>query len=344
MIRSRPAKHWTAAAILLVSLTAAGCGEDEPPAVCSAVDSLKASVEDVTTVDLDQKAHCQSSRTTSPRSSPTSPRSRTTPRTRTPPRSTPSTRPPPRSPQASTPPPPRPPRRPSPTSASRRGTRHLPDVAGGRRQEHLLTDRRRGPAHQVTPRGMDRRGDGHDECMTATLTPVEQPAAPDDDTTRPGGLTREQVEELGRELDRIRQDVIESRGERDAAYIRRVIKTQRLLELGSRLVLLGGRNKAAWAARHGRPSPPPRSSTTWRSGTTSCTASGTGCATPRSTPAPGTGPRVAAGAVEAGAQRGASPLHEHRGPRQRPRLRDHARRREPRSGSGATSSSRSGTS
>ncbi len=51
-------------------------------------------------------------------------------------------------------------------------------------------------------------------------------------------LTDEQVEELGRELDAIRQEVLDSRGERDAAYIRRVIKAQRSLELGSRAVLL----------------------------------------------------------------------------------------------------------
>ncbi len=52
-------------------------------------------------------------------------------------------------------------------------------------------------------------------------------------------LTPEDIEELGRELDAIRQSVMASRGEKDAAYIRRVIKTQRYLELGSRAVLLG---------------------------------------------------------------------------------------------------------
>lgn len=41
---------------MVAVLTVAGCGEDEPPAVCSAVDALKASVADVTTVDLDQGA------------------------------------------------------------------------------------------------------------------------------------------------------------------------------------------------------------------------------------------------------------------------------------------------
>jgi NADPH-dependent stearoyl-CoA 9-desaturase len=62
---------------------------------------------------------------------------------------------------------------------------------------------------------------------------------------RPGGLGRAEVMELGQELDAIRQEVLDSRGERDAAYIRRLIQVQRGLELGSRIVLLGGRNKAA---------------------------------------------------------------------------------------------------
>lgn len=51
-------------------------------------------------------------------------------------------------------------------------------------------------------------------------------------------LTPEQIEELGRELDAIQREVMDSRGAKDAAYIRRVIRTQRYLELGSRAVLL----------------------------------------------------------------------------------------------------------
>jgi linoleoyl-CoA desaturase len=63
---------------------------------------------------------------------------------------------------------------------------------------------------------------------------------------RPGGLTASEVELLGAELDAIRQGVLDDRGARDAAYIRRVIRVQRSLELGGRLVLLAGRNRAAW--------------------------------------------------------------------------------------------------
>lgn len=51
-------------------------------------------------------------------------------------------------------------------------------------------------------------------------------------------LTAEQIDELGRELDAIRDEVIADRGEKDAAYIRKVISVQRKLELASRGVLL----------------------------------------------------------------------------------------------------------
>jgi len=64
--------------------------------------------------------------------------------------------------------------------------------------------------------------------------------------TIPGGLTPEEVERLGAELDAIRQDVLDSRGARDAAYIRRVVRAQRLIELGSRAVLMRSRSKSMW--------------------------------------------------------------------------------------------------
>ena len=59
-------------------------------------------------------------------------------------------------------------------------------------------------------------------------------------------LTPEDIEMLGIELDAIRQSVIDSRGESDAKYIRKVIKTQRSLELGSRAVLLFSIFPPAW--------------------------------------------------------------------------------------------------
>ena len=62
------------------------------------------------------------------------------------------------------------------------------------------------------------------------------------------GLTPDQVDQLGVELDAIRQQVLDSRGERDAAYIRRLVRVQRVIELGSRLVLMRSGNKGAWLA------------------------------------------------------------------------------------------------
>ena len=59
-------------------------------------------------------------------------------------------------------------------------------------------------------------------------------------------LSREDIEQIGIELDAIRQEVVDSRGARDAAYIRKVIKTQRSLELGSRAVLLFSAFPPAW--------------------------------------------------------------------------------------------------
>ncbi len=65
-------------------------------------------------------------------------------------------------------------------------------------------------------------------------------------TSPVGHLTADQIEELGRELDAIRAQIVSSRGEKDAAYIRRVIKAQRSLELGSRAVLLASLFPPAW--------------------------------------------------------------------------------------------------
>jgi NADPH-dependent stearoyl-CoA 9-desaturase len=61
-------------------------------------------------------------------------------------------------------------------------------------------------------------------------------------------LRAEDVEELGRELDAIRADIEESRGERDARYIRRAVHLQRALVVGARVVLMASRNRYAWAA------------------------------------------------------------------------------------------------
>ncbi len=61
-------------------------------------------------------------------------------------------------------------------------------------------------------------------------------------------LSATDVEELGRSLDAIREQVIGSRGADDAAYIRKVIDVQRSLELGSRAILLFSLFPPAWLA------------------------------------------------------------------------------------------------
>lgn len=59
-------------------------------------------------------------------------------------------------------------------------------------------------------------------------------------------LSDSDIEELGRELDAIRDSVLADRGERDADYIRKVITTQRSLEAASRVVLLASIFPPAW--------------------------------------------------------------------------------------------------
>ena len=53
-------------------------------------------------------------------------------------------------------------------------------------------------------------------------------------------LTDEEIEQLGRELDELRKEVEESRGDSDAAYINRLIRIQRGLAVAGRLTLLLG--------------------------------------------------------------------------------------------------------
>jgi hypothetical protein len=144
-------------------------------------------------------------------------------------------------------------------------------------------------------------------------------------TTSPTAhLSDQDVQALGRELDSIREQVLADLGEQVAAYIHRVIAAKRGLEAGGRGALLVSLFPPAWLA--GTAMLWPRSSRTWRSGTTSCTASGIGCATPTSTRRTGSGtpprPRTPGSTPQLRAP------HLHQRPRQgpRPRLRDPAHR------------------
>jgi fatty acid desaturase len=61
-------------------------------------------------------------------------------------------------------------------------------------------------------------------------------------------LTEADVEALGRELDEIRRDIEEARGEKDAAYIRRLIYIQRRLMVAGRITLFASMFPPAWVA------------------------------------------------------------------------------------------------
>ncbi|MFZ0226375.1 MAG: acyl-CoA desaturase, partial [Mycobacterium sp.] len=61
-------------------------------------------------------------------------------------------------------------------------------------------------------------------------------------------LTPEQADAFGRELDTIKERVMADLGQRDADYIRRVIKTQRALEVSGRALLFAGILPPAWLA------------------------------------------------------------------------------------------------
>ncbi|SDB87001.1 linoleoyl-CoA desaturase [Raineyella antarctica] len=91
---------------------------------------------------------------------------------------------------------------------------------------------------------------------TTTARPVALPnipALPEErhlaSTSRPdpiAHLSTEDIEQIGRELDAMRDEVLSTRGARDAAYVRRIIRTQRILEMSSRTVLLASRYWPAW--------------------------------------------------------------------------------------------------
>src|SRR5258707_14969663 len=62
------------------------------------------------------------------------------------------------------------------------------------------------------------------------------------------GLTEAQLDELGREVDAIRQRVVADLGQEDVDYIRRMIRLQRGLEVGGRGLLFAGWFPPAWVA------------------------------------------------------------------------------------------------
>ena len=78
------------------------------------------------------------------------------------------------------------------------------------------------------------------------MTTVQKKSALPGQTNPIAHLTEADIEQIGYELDAIRKEVLDTRGANDAAYIRRVIDTQRKIELGSRAVLLFSAFPPAW--------------------------------------------------------------------------------------------------
>jgi NADPH-dependent stearoyl-CoA 9-desaturase len=91
--------------------------------------------------------------------------------------------------------------------------------------------------------------------MSATLIdspplapPFEEPASSPQGENPLQRLAPEQIEQLGRELDAIHEEVFADLGERDASYIRATIRLHRQLALAGRALLLGSRRKPLWVA------------------------------------------------------------------------------------------------
>ena len=59
-------------------------------------------------------------------------------------------------------------------------------------------------------------------------------------------LSPADIEGFGAELDQVRRDIEESRGAKDAAYIRRTILFQRTLDAAARVLIAGSRSRAGW--------------------------------------------------------------------------------------------------
>jgi NADPH-dependent stearoyl-CoA 9-desaturase len=85
--------------------------------------------------------------------------------------------------------------------------------------------------------------------MSATLTDSPPADRPFEGIESPlARLTPERIEELGRELDAIHDEVYADLGGRDARYIRRTIRLHRHLVLAARALLLGSRYRPLWLA------------------------------------------------------------------------------------------------
>jgi NADPH-dependent stearoyl-CoA 9-desaturase len=77
-------------------------------------------------------------------------------------------------------------------------------------------------------------------------SPSGSPTAVGENESPLARLTPEQIEQLGRELDAIHDEVFANLGDRDSRYIRSTIKLHRRLVLAARAMLTGARYKPLW--------------------------------------------------------------------------------------------------
>jgi fatty acid desaturase len=84
--------------------------------------------------------------------------------------------------------------------------------------------------------------------MTTTAPPTETAPVDTHEESPLAHLTEEQLDDLAREFDAIRDRVTSELGDRDRRYIESMIQMQRRLAVLGRLLLLASRNRGAWAA------------------------------------------------------------------------------------------------
>jgi NADPH-dependent stearoyl-CoA 9-desaturase len=102
------------------------------------------------------------------------------------------------------------------------------------------------PADRLT--AADRTGPTDTTGPTDQAPPHASSGAGNEPESPLARLTPAQLEQLGRELDAIHDEVFADLGDRDSRYIRATIKLHRQLVLAARAMLLGARYKPLWLA------------------------------------------------------------------------------------------------
>src|SRR5512144_207516 len=123
--------------------------------------------------------------------------------------------------------------------------RRPPEVRPGARPAYRPGARRRGRTRadlRVRRRHPPRTRPVRNSVTTTAMAPTTAP------TTTPSHLTDADVETLGHEFDRIRDEVLAARGETDARYIGRAVAVQGGVEAGGRTTLLVSLLPPAWLA------------------------------------------------------------------------------------------------